>query len=105
VYYVDVKDSNGCKGQSADTMISSLAVNQLVINGIAVTVIPNPATSFIQLTAGVALQVAIYNSLGQMVIQRTVQPAERVNVGTLPSGIYIVRESTSGKSIGKFVKY
>lgn len=67
-------------------------------------VYPNPATDIIYLSATGTdnMQCTVYNTLGQMVKQVTVQPGEPLAVKELPSGVYTIM--INGFESVKFIK-
>jgi Secretion system C-terminal sorting domain len=50
-----------------------------------------------------SVQIGIFNTTGQRVLDNKVQGAQRINISALPSGLYIIRTETG--EIGRFVKH
>ncbi|MDX5348461.1 MAG: T9SS type A sorting domain-containing protein [Hymenobacteraceae bacterium] len=80
------------------------------LNAAAVTVYPNPAKDQLTINLGEeatkAVQVVIYNTLGQQVITTSVTGSETtVQVATLPAGVYTIHIASDNKiAVKQFIK-
>jgi Secretion system C-terminal sorting domain len=78
----------------------AISNEQLAMNNLKVY--PNPATNVIQVSNVVGDKVGLYNAIGQLVLeQAVVQNKAVVNVSSLPSGLYFVKDKSR---VVKFVK-
>jgi hypothetical protein len=69
-------------------------------------VYPNPSTDLIQIKAEQAIQVMVFDLLGKMVYQSTIEnPVQNISVSEWAPGVYTYRVYTAnGMSTGKFIK-
>jgi endoglucanase len=68
---------------------------------------PNPTTSVLNIeSAGTIQSIAIYNVLGQEVLNRTIDSTSaRIDVASFNTGIYVVKSVIDGvTSSSKFIK-
>jgi hypothetical protein len=100
------------------TMSSNTAVSSTVTTTVALAVstettpaptfniYPNPAAEFISISGGEAFSLKIYELSGRQVMQKDrLLSGETVNIGSLPSGLYILEIRTAGATImEKFMK-
>ncbi len=108
-YKVAVTDTNGCQSFSNAypyTGGSTTAVTSVDTRG--VDIYPSPADNeiFITMDAGAYASFVITNNLGQQVMQQPVIKTEtKVNVETLPAGLYYITfRGNNGTEVKKFVK-
>jgi hypothetical protein len=75
---------------TCDTACSSIGIEEEIADFV---VKPNPASDvlFIENTTGTTTSVAVYNLLGAKVMEENFEANTRLDVATLPRGMYIVR--------------
>jgi hypothetical protein len=91
--------------QSAQTSISYnyTGVKGAEINSL--TISPNPSSSFISFNNESLVNIRIFNAAGQMVLLKTVEPQEKIDISSLKVGIYNVRiVGVNAASVLKLVK-
>ncbi len=94
-YYVIVKDSSGCYGQSTATTISGVGINDLT-GGNELTIMPNPAHDMVELKQAIPgsapLEVRISNMLGQEAARYHFgnEPSVWLDIHALAPGIYTI---------------
>ncbi|MBQ4399029.1 MAG: T9SS type A sorting domain-containing protein [Bacteroidales bacterium] len=62
-------------------------VEEVVVE--SVSLYPNPASDIVRVKGATAIEVKIYNSLGQLV--KTVENTNEINLASLPQGVYLLR--------------
>jgi phosphatidylserine/phosphatidylglycerophosphate/cardiolipin synthase-like enzyme len=62
---------------------------------------PNPSTEAVRFDHAETFRVEVYNNTGVMVIEKTLQPLESLDIRSLPAGLYFVK---GGAKTGRFVK-
>jgi hypothetical protein len=87
-YEVEGTDANGCKSKSAIAWIQNLGVNGAGANAADVKIYPNPASDVIHIEAPIAVNMAIRNVHGQLVMSQ--DNATVVNISLLADGVYSV---------------
>jgi len=86
-YQVFVTDVNGCSALSASYSMNSLSVGVVAGNDM-VKIYPNPATSVINIDAGVKVNVHINSIEGKNLINA--EDAHHIDISNLPNGIYMI---------------
>ncbi|HBF88098.1 MAG TPA: hypothetical protein DDX39_05600 [Bacteroidales bacterium] len=98
-YDVEVVDNNGCIASNSATVNQPpLVVEKLIVNGISIY--PNPANDFVNISAKNIEKVCLYNLLGQEIINKKVSDKSvKLDVGKLHKGLYIIKVYTSGNNV------
>ncbi len=101
-YRVQALDHALCGSEFAPEQsfeITYVGVQEIVsVSGF--TVYPNPASAFINLKSDTAGELRIYNIQGSLMDAYEVQKGDqRINISTLPSGIYFLRLHTDNKVV------
>jgi hypothetical protein len=68
-----------------------------------IQVYPNPANSFIQVQTDRSLSIFIADILGKTILKQNIQSASAIDISTLSSGMYFIRDETNSL-LAKFVK-
>lgn len=86
-YRVDVTDTNGCSGSSAG--FAWAPANVLEAGSVDIQLSPNPASTIVNITAPVAVNVCVSSMDGRVVIRDSA--AATIDLGGLSGGLYLVR--------------
>lgn len=94
VYYAHVRSSCDDGGFSAwDTAtfktLQGTGIFQTNPNDIRLSISPNPATDFVTLHTGIAVNAIIYSIEGRELLQ--VNQAKTINISSLPRGVYLLK--------------
>ncbi len=89
-YSCIVTDVNGCYGKSNDIPVYDItSVNKVNAGNENVRIYPNPATSVINIDAGINVNVSVYSIQGTVVLHK--DNAHTLDISQLANGIYMVR--------------
>jgi hypothetical protein len=101
--YAVAVTENGCSSTSDPYAFTGIAtgIADATTNGLSVY--PNPFTSEFVIEAKAATQISVMNTLGEVVLSRTINGRTSIDASSLSSGIYFVQEETSG-AVMKLVK-
>ncbi len=75
----------------------TLGINQLAMNQFSIH--PNPSHDYIQINNDFSGKVEIYNTKGEMVLNKEIQVLEKIDVHDFEKGIYYVKCLSDNKSI------
>lgn len=100
-YCVEVIDNNGCQSDSCFTIVSTLGIGDKT-NDAVTLVFPNPATDLIQIVFpasdyGLKKEVRIFNAMGGLVFEETMNPDAgqlNIDVQSWAQGVYTYQIST-----------
>ncbi|HEY9124971.1 MAG TPA: sugar-binding protein [Bacteroidales bacterium] len=100
---VIAEDVAGNQSAQASISYTYTGVKGLEVNSF--TIYPNPSSSFISFGNESMINVKIFNAAGQMVLLKSVEPGERIDISSLKTGIYNVRiMGENSVSVLKLVK-
>jgi len=102
-YTVIVSDTNACIGVSpvADTVLGV----KTVLNSKTIAIMPNPTTGMINISGAGPVDIAIYNTVGQLVKQAL--NTDKISISELPAALYFIKLSDDGGEViyqGKVIK-
>ena len=66
-----------------------MSVDENEASPIQISVYPNPAKDYVKIEGAEAVEVQVYNAVGQMV--KTIQGSNEINVSGLAEGVYLLR--------------
>ena len=66
-----------------------MSVDENEASPIQISVYPNPAKDYVKIEGAEAVEVQVYNAVGQMV--KTIQGSNEINVSGLVEGVYLLR--------------
>jgi hypothetical protein len=96
--------SNGCVNKSvwSQSVSACTQLSNTAYNAQDLRIFPNPASEFITIQTDYdkALELNIYNALGERVMHETVSDLKQINIAHLPKGFYVYTLS----SLNQFVK-
>ncbi|MEO9474393.1 MAG: Ig-like domain-containing protein, partial [Cyclobacteriaceae bacterium] len=96
-------DGSETRGTLNIEVIQTLGLNP--VNDLA-TIYPNPSSDFINVTVDGAARIQIITLTGQKVITRELAGEEKIEIRTLPAGVYVLKVSTGTEvQTINFVKY
>ena len=105
-YTVVVSDANGC----FDTSVAFVYPIDTVTTGITnvsntadINIFPNPGTSIIHIDAPLAVNVSVMSTDGKIVFEQ--KNTNEINVGMLPSGMYIIKIYDENNTLLKTKKF
>lgn len=101
--YAVIATQFGCIDTSACTNITITSIENANPNNNTIQLFPNPAHEQLTITCSEETTIAIVNILGQELITRKNYKTETLDISTLESGVYYVKDLNSGKTI-KFIK-
>lgn len=103
-YSVNITDANGCITTGIFMVGSVTGISELLQNGIAVSLYPNPSTdmAIIEVSKFIISNMKIVNLNGEVVLESEPNQAkEQINTNTLSSGVYFVKLRVNGNVITK----
>jgi hypothetical protein len=62
-----------------------------------ILIYPNPSSSFIKANLRVSFELQIFDAHGRLVLSRIILPDHRVDVSSLPNGVYVCKISVDGE--------
>lgn len=106
-YSVTVTDENGCTGFDEMAILSSASISSL--NGVDVSVYPNPATNILYISANDALlqgDVKLLDNNGRIVLRTKLNGNAALNVGNVAAGLYrlVLTSENSNASLNVVIK-
>lgn len=99
-YTVSVTE-NGCTATSDPYTVTITSISEMERNGL--NVYPNPFSSEFVIETLEPTSIRIVNTLGEVLMARTINGRTSIDASSLTSGIYFVQEETSG-AVMKLVK-
>ena len=102
-YKVEVTSADGCAGTSAEVNVVISGIE--TINGVAVSVYPNPATDVLMIQSDVTvLGVEVFDITGKKQLADNTR-TNRININSLAQGTYVLAITTGNGVVRKpFIK-
>lgn len=99
-YSVDVSSAQGCDG-SDDLQVLNVGINSLV--ALQFQLSPNPAEEIVTINTNTFHQVdlKLFNTLGQIVVDAEIMQTTNLNLSLLPPGVYYVVIKSSSDRLAK----
>ena len=101
-YTVQFTDSNGCSATSLPFNVSTVGINNRIVNNNAITIFPNPSNGIFKVEVGnlQPTKVKIYDITGEIIYQSEIRNSE-IDLSAKPKGFYFLQMRSGEKIFNK----